>query len=88
MELVTLIRWGTVLVVFTVFVIVAVAYSRTRLQQLLVLLLLDAPVGANVLASIANSLLGDGVPHLQLLSALFAFGIAVLLLVTVTHRFE
>lgn len=88
MEPVTLIRWATLLVVLAVLGIVAIAYYRTRLRQILVLLLLDALVGVNVLAAIANSLFEEGVPHLQLLSALLAFGIAVLLLATVTRRFE
>jgi len=42
----------------------------------------------NVLASVSDNLLADGVPHLQLLSALLAFGIALLLLATVILRFE
>lgn len=88
MEPVTIIRWATLFVVFIVFVIVAIAYYRTRLQRVLVLLLLDALVGLNVLVSVSDNFFEQGIPHFELLSAVLAFGIALLLLLTVTHRFE
>ncbi|GGL71721.1 hypothetical protein GCM10009039_32250 [Halocalculus aciditolerans] len=88
MEPVTVIRWVTLLVVFVVFVFVAIAYYRTRFRRLLVLLLLDALLGLNVLATVGEDFFDNGVPYFGLLTSLLGLGIAILLLVTVVRRFD
>lgn len=78
----------TLLVVVVILAFVGVAYYRTRLRRLLVLLLLAVLLGVNMLVSIAEEFLEQGVPYIELLSSLFALGIALLLLVTIVRRFE
>lgn len=77
----------TLLVVLVVLAFVGVAYYRTRIRRLLVLFLLAALLGVNMAITIAEDLLEEGVPYIELLSSLFALGIAVLLLVTIVRRF-
>ena len=78
----------TLLVVVVILAFVGVAYYRTRLRRLLVLLLLAVLLGVNMVVSIAEDFLEQGVPYIELLSSLFALGIALLLLVTIVRRFE
>lgn len=78
----------TLLVVVVILAFVGVAYYRTRLRRLLVLLLLAVLLGVNMVVSIAEEFLEQGVPYIELLSSLFALGIALLLLVTIVRRFE
>lgn len=83
----TLINSVTLLVVLVVLVFVGVAYYRTRIRRLLVLLLLAALLGVNIGVTLAEDLLEQGVPYIDLVSSLFALGIALLLLVTIVRRF-
>lgn len=78
----------TLLVVVVILAFVGVAYYRTRLRRLLVLLLLAILLGVNMVVSIAEEFLEQGVPYIELLSSLFALGFALLLLVTIVRRFE
>ena len=78
----------TLLVVLVVLAFVGVAYYRTRLRRLLVLFLLAGLLGVNMVVTIAEDFLERGVPYIELLSSLFALGIAVLLLVTTVRRFR
>lgn len=77
----------TLLVVLVVLAFVGVAYYRTRIRRLLVLFLLATLLGVNMLVTVAEDLLEEGVPHFDLLSSLFGLGIALLLLVTIVRRF-
>lgn len=78
----------TLLVVLVILAFVGVAYYRTRLRRLLVLFLLAGLLGVNMLVTMAEDFLERGVPYIELLSSLFALGIALLLLVTIVRRFE
>lgn len=77
----------TLLVVLVVLVFVAVAYYRTRIRRLVVLFLLAALLGLNMVASIGEELLEESVPFLDVLASLFGLGIALLLLITIVRRF-
>lgn len=78
----------TLLIVLVVLAFVGVAYYRTRIRRLLVLLLLAALLGVNMVVTIAEEFLEQGVPYIELLSSLFALGIALLLLITIVRRFR
>lgn len=77
----------TLLVVLVVLVFVGVAYYRTRIRRLLVLFLLATLLGVNMAVALAEDFIEQGVPYVELLSSLFALGIALLLLVTIVRRF-
>lgn len=78
----------TLLVVVVILAFVGVAYYRTRLRRLLVLFLLASLLGVNMVVTIAEEFLEQGVPYIELLSSLFALGIALLLLITIVRRFK
>ena len=78
----------TLLVVTVILAFVGVAYYRTRLRRLLVLFLLAGLLGVNMVVTIAEDFLERGVPYIELLSSLFALGIALLLLITIVRRFR
>lgn len=84
----TLINVVTLLITLVVFLITALAYYRTRLRGVLVVSLLAALLATNILVQVGDDFLEEGIPNFELLTSLFALGIAVLLLVTVTRRFE
>jgi hypothetical protein len=50
--------------------------------------LLAALLATNILVQVGDDFLEDGIPNFELLTSLFALGIAVLLLATVVRRFE
>lgn len=77
----------TLALVVVVLVFVGVAYHRTRIRRLLVLFLLAALLGVNMAVTLAEDFLEQGVPYIDLLTSLFALGIALLLLVTIARRF-
>lgn len=85
-EVETILSGLTLVVVLVVLVFVSIAYYRTRIRRLLVLFLLAALLGINMLVTLAEETLEEGVPAFDLLSSLFAFGIAFLLLLTVLYR--
>lgn len=78
----------TLVVVLIILVLVGIAYYRTRIRRLLVLWLLAALLGVNMVVTLAEEFLEEGVPRIELLSSLFALGIALLLLITVVRRFR
>jgi uncharacterized membrane protein YoaK (UPF0700 family) len=78
----------TLVIVLITLVFVGIAYYRTRIQRLLVLLLLAALLGVNMAVTLAEEFLEEGVPRIELLSSIFALGIALLLLTTVVRRFR
>ena len=78
----------TLLVALVVLAFVGVAYARTRIRRLLVLFLLAGLLGVNMAVSLAEDVLEGGVPHVELLSSLFALGLALLLLATVVRQFS
>ena len=78
----------TLLVTVIVFVFVGIAYLRTRIRRLLVLLLLSGLLGVNMVVTLAEDILEGGVPYVELLSSLFALGLALLLLATVLRQFS
>lgn len=78
----------TLLVVLVVLAFVGVAYYRTRIRRLLVLFVLAALLGVNMAVTLAEDVLERGVPHVEVLSSLFALGIALLLLLTAVRRFS
>jgi high-affinity Fe2+/Pb2+ permease len=84
----TLIRALTLLVTTAVFVVTALAYYRTRIRRVLVLALLAALLATDLLLEVGDEFLEEGVPNFELLTSLFALGIALLLLATVVWRFE
>lgn len=77
----------TLLVVLVVLAFVGVAYYRTRIRRLLVLFLLAALLGVNMVVTLAEDFLEQGIPYIEILTSLFALGIALLLLVTIVRRF-
>ena len=83
----TLINSLTLVVVLIILAFVGVAYYRTRIRRLLVLLLLASLLGVNMVVALAEDLLEQGVPYIEVLSSLLALGIALLLLVTIVRRF-
>ena len=84
----TLIRALTLLITTAVFVVTALAYYRTRIRRVLVLALLAALLATDLLLEVGDEFLEEGVPNFELLTSLFALGIALLLLATVVWRFE
>lgn len=84
----TLIGILTLVITLAVFLITALAYYRTRLRRVLMVALLSALLATNVLLDVGDEFLEDGIPYFELLTSLFALGIAVLLLATVVRRFE
>ena len=78
----------TLVIVAVILVFVGVAYYRTRITGLLVILLLATLVGANMIVATAEDLLAGIFPHLELFSSLLALGTALLLLATVIRRFS
>jgi hypothetical protein len=78
----------TLLITLGVFLITAVAYYRTRLRGVLVVSLLAALLATNILLEVGDEFLEEGIPNFELLTSLFAFGISLLLLVTVIRRFD
>lgn len=85
-EVEILFNFLTLAIVTVVAVFVGIAYYRTRIRRLLVLLLLAVLLGTNMLIEIFEVVLEDGIPHIGLLSSLLSFGIATLLLVTIFRR--
>ena len=83
-----LISATTLLIVLVILAFVGVAYYRTRLRRLLVLFLLALLLGVNMVVTITEEFLEQGVPYIELLSSLFALGIALLLLITIVRRFR
>jgi hypothetical protein len=84
----TLVNVATLVITLTVFLITALTYYRTRLRGVLVVSLLAALLATNILLDVGDEFLEEGIPNFDLLTSLFAFGIAVLLLATVIRRFE
>jgi hypothetical protein len=84
----TLINVATLLITLAVFLVTALAYYRTRLRGVLIVSLLAALLATNILVQVGDDFLEDGIPNFELLTSLFALGIAVLLLATVVRRFE
>lgn len=79
---------ATLVIVAVVLVFVGVAYYRTRVTGLLVILLLSTLVGVNMIVATVEDLLARSFPHLELVSSFLALGTALLLLVTVIRRFS
>lgn len=86
-EVETVISALTLAVVVVVLAFVAVAYYRTRIRRLVVLFLLAALLGVNMVVELAEEALEGGVPYFDVLSSLFGLGIALLLLLTIVYRF-
>ncbi len=84
----TVIRTVTLLITIVVFLITAVAYYRARVGRVLILALLAALLATDLLLEIGDEFLEEGIPYFELLTSLFALGIALLLLATVVWRFE
>mgnify|MGYP000660493569 CR=1 FL=1 len=78
----------TLAIVLVILVFVGIAYYRTRIRQLLVLLLLAALLGLNVFITLSEDILEEGVPYFGLLTSLLGLGIALLLLITIARRFR
>lgn len=78
----------TLLVTLAVLAFVGIAYVRTRIRRLLVLFLLAGLLAVNMVVSLAEDILEGGVPYVELLSSLFALGLALLLLATVLRQFS
>ena len=78
----------TLAIVVVILAFVSIAYYRTRINRLLVLLLLTVLLGTNMLVAIAEELLEESVPYFDLLASLLSLGIALLLLVTILNRFS
>jgi high-affinity Fe2+/Pb2+ permease len=84
----TLIRTLTLLITMVVFLITALAYYRTRVRRVLILALLAALLATDLLLEVGDDFLEEGIPYFELLTSLFALGIALLLLATVLWRFD
>lgn len=84
----TLIRVLTLLVTTTVVLVTALAYYRTRVRRVLILALLAALLTTDLLLEVGDDFFEDGIPYFELLTSLFALGIALLLLSTVVWRFD
>lgn len=84
----SLIRVLTLLIILVVFAITALAYYRTRMSRVLILALLAALLATDLILEVGDEFLEEGVPYFELLTSLFALGIALLLLATVVYRFE
>lgn len=86
-EVELIVEAATLAIVLVVVGLVGVAYLRTRIRRLLVLLLLATLLGVNMTVAIAEDILEGTVPYIELLTSLLSLGIAVLLFVTVVWRF-
>ncbi|TKX80324.1 hypothetical protein [Halorubrum sp. SD626R] len=84
----TFIRALTLLVTMIVVLITAFAYYRTRVRRILVLALLAALLATDLMLEVGDEFFEEGIPHFELLTSLFALGIALLLLSTVIWRFD
>ncbi|QKG94294.1 MULTISPECIES: hypothetical protein [Halorubrum] len=84
----TFIRALTLLVTMIVVLITAFAYYRTRVRRILVLALLAALLATDLMLEVGDEFFEEGIPHFELLTSLFALGIALLLLSTVVWRFD
>ena len=84
----TFIRALTLLVTMIVVLITAFAYYRTRVRRILVLALLAALLATDLILEVGDEFFEEGIPHFELLTSLFALGIALLLLSTVIWRFD
>lgn len=87
-EVELLVNAVTLAIVLVVLAFVGIAYYRTRINRLLVLLLLTVLLGANMLVAIAEEFLEGGVPYIGLLTSLLSLGISLLFLVTIIRRFS
>lgn len=88
LEVELLVRALTLLVVLVIVAFALIAYYRTRRRQVLVLVLLASLLGVDILLTIGEEILEEGVPSFSLLTSLFALGIALLLLATIVKRFS
>ena len=84
----TFIRALTLLVTMIVVLVTAFAYYRTRVRRILVLALLAALLATDLMLEVGDEFFEEGIPHFELLTSLFALGIALLLLSTVVRRFD
>ena len=84
----TFIRALTLLVTMIVVLITAFAYYRTRVRRILILALLAALLATDLMLEVGDEFFEEGIPHFELLTSLFALGIALLLLSTVVWRFD
>ncbi|RAW44331.1 hypothetical protein DQW50_14750 [Halorubrum sp. 48-1-W] len=84
----TFIRALTLLVTMIVVLITAFAYYRTRVRRILVLALLATLLATDLMLEVGDEFFEEGIPHFELLTSLFALGIALLLLSTVIWRFD
>jgi high-affinity Fe2+/Pb2+ permease len=84
----TFIRALTLLVTMIVVLVTAFAYYRTRVRRILVLALLAALLATDLILEVGDEFFEEGIPHFELLTSLFALGIALLLLSTVVWRFD
>jgi high-affinity Fe2+/Pb2+ permease len=84
----TFIRALTLLVTMIVVLVTAFAYYRTRIRRILVLALLAALLATDLMLEVGDEFFEEGIPHFELLTSLFALGIALLLLSTVVWRFD
>jgi high-affinity Fe2+/Pb2+ permease len=84
----TFIRALTLLVTMIVVLVTAFAYYRTRVRRILVLALLAALLATDLMLEVGDEFFEEGIPHFELLTSLFALGIALLLLSTVIWRFD
>jgi len=81
-----LLHWVTLFVTVVVLGFVGVAYVRTRMPRLLVFLFFDVLLGLNMLATIGDNVLDNGVPYSDLLRSFLGLAIAGLLLATIALR--
>ncbi|MFC4360434.1 hypothetical protein ACFO0N_21015 [Halobium salinum] len=87
-EIEILVNAVTLVVVLVVFTFVSIAFYRTRIRRLLVLLLLSALLGVNMVVSIAEDLLEGTIPFIEVFTSLLSLGIALLLLITLMRQFS
>lgn len=87
-ELETLIQALTLVVTLAVVIVTMVAYYRTRARRILVLALLAALLVTDLVLEVGDEFLEEGIPYFDLLTSLFALGIALLLLSTIVFRFD
>ena len=78
----------TLVVITVVLVFVGIAYSRTGLRRVLVLFLLAALIGVNMVVATVEDFLAQAIPYIELISSLLALGISLLLLATVVRQFR
>ena len=78
----------TLVVIAVVLIFVGIAYARTRIRRLLVLFLLAALIGVNMVVATVEDFLAQAIPYIELFSSLLALGISLLLLATVVRQFR